>query len=205
MGPNQSVTVGPLLVDVSRNQVLPYLGRRKIGSLRQWDVEKWMSKVVQEQAHLSPATVNASHRVLKLVLQKAEANGFIGKNPARGVACLKVSKKKKRLMLPDEVERLAEAVPPIYRALILLLAWSGLRFGEAIALKWENVDLLGKCLWVEEGYSQVGSKLYLDDPKTQASKRKVSLDPLLVKDLQAHMESFEPGCGFSSKLPTNSH
>lgn len=189
-----------------RLHVLPALGRRQLGSIRRIDVDGWMSHLAR--AH-SPATVNAAHRVLRVVLQLAHNNALISTNPARGIKAMTLPKEEMRFLNVDEVNRIADVVLERYRALVLLLAWSGLRFGEAAALRAENLDLLRGRLQVTEAFSTVGGRMVLGECKTSASRRSVALDRLLVKDLANHLQHFPPqrGLVFTARDggPVNRH
>ena len=63
-------------------------------------------------------------------------------NPAAGIEVARPDTREARFLTADEVARLAAAVPPRDRALVLLLAYRGLRFGEAAALRVRHVDWL---------------------------------------------------------------
>jgi integrase len=73
---------------------------------------------------------------------------------------------------PEKILELLEALPEPSHLLAWLLALTGLRIGELVALRWRDVDL-------EIGCVQVRQTVYegrLDDPKTRRSKRTVPLD-----------------------------
>jgi integrase len=97
-----------------------------------------------------------------------------------------------RILDPEEIRAVAEAVPERYRALVLLLAYAGLRIGEATALRVQHLDLLRGRVEVVEAFSEVSAGLILGETKTGA-QRSVTL-PRLVRDaLEKHLEKFPPG------------
>lgn len=172
------------------HHVLPVIGARPLGSLRRQDVHTWQGE--RRAAGISPASINAAHRVLKTVLQTAVNNDHLAANPAKGVTPLRVVRKEMRHLTAAEVDALVAATREEYRLMVRFLAWSGLRFGEASALRWDNVDLAGARVRVVESYGTVGATLILEEPKTAGSRRVVSLPAFLVQDLRRHMLAQEP-------------
>jgi integrase len=137
------------------------------------DVQTWISSLV-----LAPATVRYIHRVFSLIMELAVRDGRIQQNPATGVRLPRVSQGDKRFLSPDEVHRLADAaaqypIPEVgeqYRALILTLAFCGLRWGEVAALRVKRVDLLRRRLTVAESVTEVRGRLVWGTPKSHATR-----------------------------------
>jgi len=89
----------------------------------------------------------------------------------------------------SQVEALAEAVPPRYRMLILLAAWSGARWGELVVLSRDRLDIERGTMRIDRQYVELeDNSLVLDTPKTAAGIRTVHIPPHLLPDLQAHLE-----------------
>ena len=85
-----------------------------------------------------------------------------------------------------EIRAILAAARPQQRALIALLALTGLRPGEAFALDWSAVDLEGGSLRVERSWDPK-ARQYVD-PKTDAGKRIIPLSGQLVAELKAHRD-----------------
>jgi integrase len=83
--------------------------------------------------------------------------------------------------------RLADAIRPSYRALVLVGAYGGLRIGELAGLRRSRVDLLPGTVEVAEIVTEVGGRLHTGPPKTRASRRTVGLPRAVVKELAAHL------------------
>jgi integrase len=132
------------------------------------DVAEWISSI-----RLAPASVTYIHRVVYLMLELAVRDGRITRNPAVGVRLPKTTRSERRFLTRDEVFRLADAaaeypIPEVgqqYRVLVLVLAFCGLRWGEAAGLKVGRVDLLRRRLTVAETLSEVGGHLIWGTPK----------------------------------------
>src|SRR5437588_2396067 len=80
----------------------------------------------------------------------------------------------KRVLEPDEIRRLLEAAGDTFRPLIAVLVFSGLRLGEALGLRWQDVDTTAGWLHVR---NQLDQKRALAPLKTRAGRRDIELDP----------------------------
>ena len=104
---------------------------------------------------------------------------------------MRLPKRVEREMLfldAGQVEQLADAIGPHYCVLVYFLAYTGLRFGEAVALKTKRLDLLrGRCEVVESA-TEVGSALVWGPTKTD-EHRAVRLPRFLVELLGEHLAS----------------
>jgi integrase len=118
------------------------------------------------------------HRVFSLLMELAVRDKRIPSNPATGVRLPRVARPDKRFLTAEEVHRLADAaaqypIPEVgeqYRALVLLLAFCGLRWGEAAALRVKRVDLLRRRLTVAESVTEVSGRLEWGTPKSHAAR-----------------------------------
>ncbi len=93
-----------------------------------------------------------------------------------------------------EVTRLAEAIQPCYRALILFAAFTGLRWGELIALRACDVDLEAGTVrvWRKIAELQDGTRL-AGPPKSEQSQRTVALPARLIEEVRTHLETYPAG------------
>lgn len=148
--------------------VLPRWGRVPLGKISHADVAEWVSGI-----RLAPASVQYVHRVLALVLELAVRDGRISRNPAVGVRLPKTTRSEKVFLPRPKVFALADAaaeypIPDVggqYRVLVLVLAFCGLRWGEAAGLRVGRLDLLRRRLTVAETLSEVAGRLVWGTPK----------------------------------------
>ncbi len=107
-------------------------------------------------------------------------------------------RKRRRLFLTaDQVAKLAEAAESRQegaRALIVLLAYAGLRWGEAVALRWENVDIARRRILVKESATEISGRLEWGTPKTH-EVRTVIVPQFVIEGLG------DPGEGFVFTAP----
>jgi integrase len=184
---------------IAKIHIVPQLGWRPIAQISRLDVETWLAGLIQAGA--SPARAAGAHRVLRLVLAAAERGDLIARNPARGVKPPKAQLREMRFLSPAEIDRVAEAVPEPYRALIYLLAYSGMRIGEAIALRIGNLDLLRGRVQIVEAASEISNGLVFGPTKT-GHGRAVALPQLVRAELERHVVDHPP---IAELVFTNSH
>jgi integrase len=101
--------------------------------------------------------------------------GMIPRTPCRRVPLPKIDRQEMRFLSPQEIARLAAAIRPDYRALILLGAYGGLRIGEMAGLRRGRVDLAQGLVQVVEVVIEPIGKLHIGPPKTRAARRTVGL------------------------------
>jgi integrase len=126
--------------------VLPRLGGRLVEALTPREIEQALAKWAQA---FKPATVNSWLRVLRTVLSDAVASGLLTANPAARVRALRERREEdgdelSNALVPSELDPYLRAWRehyPEHFALVATLALTGLRWGEATALKWEDIDL----------------------------------------------------------------
>jgi integrase len=147
-------------------------------------VREWVAGLVE--SGLSPSRVRNAHQVLSQVLAAAVDGGWLARNPAAGVRLPERVEREMLFLDAGQVEQLADAIGPHYRVLVYFLAYTGLRFGEAVALRVKRLDLLrGRCEVVESA-TEVGSTLVWGPTKTD-ERRTVRLPRFLAELLGEHL------------------
>ena len=155
--------------------IVPRWGSTPLHAVNHADVQKWVSSTTQV---LQPASVRLAHHVFRTIMDLAVRDKRIPSNPATGVRLPRATKPEKRFLSVDELHRLADCAaqyphPEVgapYRVLILLLGYTGLRWGEVVALRVKRVDLLRRRLTVAESAVEVTGRLQWGTPKSHASR-----------------------------------
>jgi integrase len=114
--------------------------------------------------------------------------GYVAQTPCRNVPLPKIEREEMRFLTPAEIITLADAIRPLYRTLVLVGAYGGLRIGELAGLRRGRVDLLRGTVTVAEIVTEVEGKLYFGLPKTRAGRRTVGLPRFITRELEAHLE-----------------
>jgi integrase len=135
-----------------------------------------------------PTALAQSYRLLRSLLSVAVADEAIAANPCRlRSAGTPKPARSSRALTVNEVKALAEAVPARYGALVLTLAFGGLRFGEATALRRRDVSPDGSTVTVQRSVRYVGGRWLVGPPKTDAGLRTVVLPAFVAAALRAHL------------------
>ena len=162
----------------------PLRGSR-LDRLRPSDVEALV--MAKRAAGLSDSTVRTIYTVLRALLDSAVRDGLLARNPAAAVKRPTVERKEARaLTRPQLLAVLGAASGDRLEALWMLMAGTGLRRGEALALNWRDVDLDAGRLQVRRTLTRLSTGLVFTEPKTERSRRTVALPRQVVAHLRAH-------------------
>jgi integrase len=118
---------------------------------------------------LGPSGIRQSVFVMSAALDHAKRSGRIRINPARGLALPRPERRDYVYLTHGQVLTLATEAGP-WRLLILLLAYTGLRWGEATALRVCDVDFERRRIDVRRAFSDVGGHIVLGTPKSHQSR-----------------------------------
>lgn len=168
--------------------VLPYWGATPLNAIRHDEVALWVASLTREPGRagspLGASQARKIYRVLSLVLGWAVKSQRIAVNPAAGVSLPRLTPNEHVYLTELQLETLAEKAGP-YRSLVLLLGYTGLRWGEAAALTIGRLDLDNRRARVVQNYTEVNGVLQLDTPKSHA-KRTVAFPGFLADELRPH-------------------
>ena len=143
-----------MLESAWRNHVGPSWGPWRVADVTVADIEAWVAHMVRLGS--GATTVHRAHGVLAGILGDAVKARRLALNPARGIENLPRKTARRHVYLTaDDVHRLASESGE-HRALVLTLAFCGLRWGEAIALRVKDVEFLKRRLTVSENAVQLG-------------------------------------------------
>jgi integrase len=159
-------------------------GAITLDRLRPTDIEALVLKC--KDRGLSDSSVRSVYTVLRLALDAAVRDGLVAKNPAAVVKRPGVARREARHAAAVDVTALLNAAEGLrYRDVLVLIAATGMRRGEALALRWTDVDLDAGLLTVRGTLGRIGGKLVVSEPKTDRSRRTVPLGAPLVSMLRA--------------------
>jgi integrase len=118
----------------------PLLGSSPLNAITKRAVRSFLADLTD--AGVGAATVNSTYRLLRRLLAVAVEEGRIAANPAPRIAPPKPEVREMKFLTAKEVLSLSDAVDDRYRVLVLFLAYTGTRIGEAAALRIGNLDFL---------------------------------------------------------------
>lgn len=169
------------------SHLLPYFASYRLDAITVEDVDRYRAAKVRE-GRLAPNIINKTPTRLAQILEVAVEYGYLDRNPAKGRRRrLKPTTPQRRWLEPEQVAPLLDAAGAIdsergkrrrddpggRRAILATLTLAGLRIGEALALRWRDVDL-------------ASGRLRVGEAKTDAGRRTVDLSPALRDELAAH-------------------
>ena len=151
----------------------PAFGQRRLDEIGGLAVATLVTDLLRTRA---PKTVRNVHHVLHAVMAAAVREGLLTANPCTGTRLPRNQRRKARSYLTEQqVEQIIAAVPERHRALVVLLATTGMRWGEVAGLRVKYVDLLQRRLRVEETLNEAAGVVTFGTPKSEASVRTISL------------------------------
>jgi integrase len=147
-------------------------------------------------AGYAPETVAKTLRWVRLTLNQAVMDRRILSSPAQGLRLPRVRRSNMRILTPDQVASLAQALPDRYTSLVTVAAYTGLRWGELAGLRVSDIDLLRRRLTVRTALIEAsGHPPQLGTPKTSTSERTITLPKIVVDTLAEHLEHHPPHNG----------
>jgi len=177
-----------LNVGVAHNYLVPRFGSWRLDQIRPSDVRSMLNDELNE-GRLSISAVRRHVMVLAQILDVAVIDGRLGRNAARGIRLPPEQSRPMRVLDPAEVSRLASAIDPFYRSLVLAAAYLGLRWGELTGLSVDHVDIDGCSVRVERQLQVINGEFAFTPLKTKASTRTVSVPLSLMDVFQGHMNT----------------
>jgi integrase len=172
---------------IVRIHVRPALGGVKLKNLTPAHVRGLYRE--KPQAGLSPRTVQYIHVTLHKALKQAAQDGLIARNATEAVKAPQVRRQEIRPLSAAQVKVFLEtACEDRLEALIVLAIHTGLRQGELLGLKWEDVDLEDGTLRVRRTLATAKGGPVLMAPKTKSSRRSVKLTQGAMDALRSHLK-----------------
>lgn len=184
---------------------IPRIGEIRLNRLGS-DAIQGVYAALQAQEGLAPRTIRSLHAVVRQGLAHAARKGALGQNPADLVVLPKLNKRDPDAMTGQEAARfLVAAKADRYAALWAVLISGALRPGEALGLKWSDVDLDTGRIRVQRSLVRRGVRQpkpidlagdpedvpeepawKLEAPKTAKARRTVALGDMAVRALKEH-------------------
>ncbi len=160
-------------------------GHLRLGMLQPSHVQEYLNRKLE--AGLSPRTVQYHHAILRRGLGQAVKWGVIPRNVAKLVDPPRVKYEEVKPLLSKEVQQLLDTIHgDRLEALYVLAIATGMRQGELLGLRWNDVDLEVRSLRVHTALQRIDSKFQLVEPKSRSSRRTIDLPQTSVAALRQH-------------------
>lgn len=172
-------------------QLIPHLGSVALQKLKPSQVQNWHSILLRGGGKngkpLSANTVRQAHRVLHRGLERAVEAEVLARNAAHPIKPPKVEAVEVEALTAGDMATVLGKLEghPLHPIAALALG-SGMRRGELLALRWQDLDLANKSVKVERSLEQTAAGLRFKSPKTRHGKRTISIPDSTVEILSAH-------------------
>lgn len=143
-------------------------------------------EINRDMSPLSPVTIHTYHRVLSAVFYRAVKWGYIPENPAARADLPSLAGRRANYLDDADARKLLQLLqnePIKWRAVISFDLMSGLRRGELLGLRWDDVDLDRQQLYVRQTWNYTPAKgCFVDTPKNRSSERplRISRTAILI-------------------------
>jgi len=165
-----------------RDRILPDLGGVRLSEVRRADVQHLADGLLAKD--LDPSTIRNALMPLRALFRRAVARGEVALNPTSGIELPAVRGRRDRIASPEEAEKLIGALESRDRALWATAFYAGLRRGELMALKIEDVDLAAGRIRVHRSWDVREGAV---EPKSRAGKRTIPIPAVLRDYLDEHL------------------
>ncbi|HTE71280.1 MAG TPA: site-specific integrase [Actinomycetes bacterium] len=175
---------------VAARSWMPNLGHLPITAIDRDAVARWVARqaatLTARNTPIAAKTIANQHGLLSTVMASAVAAGHRPDNPCRGLPLPRGRSEEMVFLTHDEFAVLLSHIPAVWRPLIVTLAGTGMRWGEATALLWADVDLdaAKPTIRVVRAWKKGDGARVMGVPKTRRSVRTISLPPEVVDVLR---------------------
>jgi integrase len=174
---------------VMRLHILPTFGAGSVADVTTARVRGWRGKLLA--AGIGEPTVVKAYQLLRALMNTAVDDELIRRNPCRIKGADRYDVPERPVLTVAEVFAIADSIAPRYRLLVLLAAFTTLRFGELAALRRRDIDLEGLTVTVRRAQAELqDGRLFDKAPKSAAGVRTVSFPAELLDAVTHHLEQF---------------
>ena len=163
-----------------KNHLLPELGNIKLKDFTPAKITAFFST-----RDYAPATCRKVYIIMQSVFARAVEQGFLKETPCTKAVILpkaKTAKEKKPFLDENQAKELLSMVQDYsqFNTIIKVLLYTGMRSGECLALRWQDIDFENRTIHIENTLTDVGGKHWLQPPKTATSNRYIALSDILA-------------------------
>lgn len=162
-------------------RILPFLGHLTLNEITPEIVQQFVNSL----EGLAPSYVAMTYSHLRSLFNSAVAQDFLAQSPCRGIILPRIRRTVKRVLEPSEIALLVDISNQPYRALFSVLGYSGVRIGEALALRRRHINFTTKEIRIEEAWD-TNCRIF-GIPKTDAGIRTIPMLEVLEKALHEYI------------------
>lgn len=185
--------------------IRPSLGSRRVQKISTADINDYF----MTHSRLSPSTLRQHRAILYNIMKLAIAEGVISQNVVESANPIPKLRKEQNILTDREIRKLllvgkeAQLNSPeksniVYYILLLALA-TGMRRGEILALRWENINFAEHTIQIKENLVEIRGKQVFGTPKTENSRRIIAVEPQVLQILEDNLRTEAQGLVFRTK------
>ena len=160
------------------------VGQMPLGEIRALHLTRFFSALSGD--HMSDSTKRNIYTVARALFEDAVSDGLIARNPMLAVKRPRAKKSEAKYLTAEQVSQvLGQLKDRRHLNAIVLIAFTGMRRGEALGLEWANIDFDKRVMKVRATLNRVNGKLVRTEPKTQNSRRDIALTEQAIETLKA--------------------
>jgi integrase len=168
-------------------RIAPQFGHIPVDEISRASVQQFVDTLT-----VGPWAKVSTLRLLRSILDVAREDGRIHHNPAHGVSAGRIPERERhRYLTAAEVAALADACKD-HGDIVLILAYTGLRWSELVGLRVGDIDLIARRLHVRRAAPEVEGRIIVGPPKTRAAKRTVPLPQIVIDVLTPRIAGRPP-------------
>ncbi len=166
--------------------IIPVLGDIQLQKLTTQQIQTFYNN--KQKEGLSPSSIITMHKVLHQGLEYAVRIHLISHNPSNSASLPKQTKRKVKPLTMEQARHLLKiAKGHSLEVFIILALTTGMRHGELIALRWEDVNLEQGSVYVHRTAAYYGKSKFIEgDPKTEMSERTLPISKIVCDILTTH-------------------
>lgn len=169
-------------------KILPYFEKKKISDITAADIRRWQNALMKQG--YSQTYLKTINNQLSAIFNYAVKYYELPKNPCTQAGTMGKGKADEmQFWTQEEFEVFIEFVKdkPVSYYAFLTLFWTGIRLGELLALTLEDFDAEEKTLSITKSYQRINGRDVITEPKTEKSKRVITLPDFLVTELEEYV------------------
>lgn len=169
-------------------KILPYFEKKKISDITAADIRRWQNALMKQG--YSQTYLKTINNQLSAIFNYAVKYYELPKNPCTQAGTMGKGKADEmQFWTQEEFEAFIEFVKdkPVSYYAFLTLFWTGIRLGELLALTLEDFDAEEKTLSITKSYQRINGRDVITEPKTEKSKRVITLPDFLVTELEEYV------------------
>jgi len=182
-------TTKELYANIVKTCLLPYFEQMPLNKITPSEIEVWLNVLnttAQNGKPYSPSTIRQAFTLLGLVMEFAKREGLVNRNVVKQISRPLVPKKEMVWFNSEQIGALRKSATGTRHANLLdLVIYAGLRKGEALALRWTDIELDRKQIQINATLSVTKAKgIERTSTKTERARRVVPLVQEAITALQ---------------------